>query len=83
MKKMSKQLKADGVEKPTMASLFDGSGSFPLLWQYINGDGTAVWASEVESFPIAVTEKHLGENGDWQSFKKPECLERIDDELRS
>lgn len=81
MKRISKQLKADGVETPTMASLFDGSGSFPLLWQYINGDGTAIWSSEIESYPIAVSEKHLGENGDWQEFEKPECLKRIDDEL--
>ena len=80
MKRISKQLKADGVETPTMASLFDGSGSFPLLWQYINGDGTAIWSSEIESYPIAVAERHLGENGDWQKFKKPRCLEVIDAE---
>lgn len=80
MKRISKQLKADGVETPTMASLFDGSGSFPLLWQYINGDGTAIWSSEIESYPIAVSERHLGENGDWQKFEKPKCLKVIDDD---
>lgn len=80
LKRISEQLKKDGVEKPKMASLFDGVGSFPLLWQYINGDGTAIWSSEIEEYPIALTEKHLGENGDWQNYKKPECLEIIDRE---
>lgn len=80
LKRISEQLKKDGVEKPKMASLFDGVGSFPLLWQYINGDGTAIWSSEIEEYPIALTEKHLGENGDWQNYKKPECLEVIDRE---
>lgn len=42
-------------KKPTMASLFDGIGGFPLLWQYINGPGYCLWASEIEDFPMAVT----------------------------
>lgn len=40
---------------PTMASLFDGIGGFPLLWEHFNGEGSAIWAAEVEPFPIAVT----------------------------
>lgn len=43
----------------TMASLFDGIGGFPLIWEQINGKGTCLWASEVESFCIAVTKKRL------------------------
>lgn len=39
----------------TMASLFDGIGGFPLIWEFLNGKGSAVWASEIEEFPIAVT----------------------------
>ena len=46
----------------TMASLFDGIGGFPLLWETINGSGTCLWASEIEEFPIAVTKKRFGEN---------------------
>lgn len=49
----------------TMASLFDGIGGFPLIWEQINGKGTCLWASEVESFCIAVTKKrfsHVEEN---------------------
>jgi len=39
----------------TMGSLFDGIGGFPLIWQEINGPGTARWASEIEPFCVAVT----------------------------
>ena len=43
----------------TMASLFDGIGGFPHLWEQINGKGTALWASEIEDFPIAVTKTRI------------------------
>ena len=45
----------------TMASLFDGIGGFPYLWEQINGKGTCLWASEIEEFPIAVTKARIGE----------------------
>lgn len=45
----------------TMASLFDGIGGFPLIWEQINGKGTCLWASEIEEFPIAVTKRRLSE----------------------
>lgn len=45
----------------TMASLFDGIGGFPLIWEQINGKGTCLWASEIEEFPIAVTKRRFGE----------------------
>lgn len=48
-------------ERATMASLFDGIGGFPLVWETIYGKGTAIWASEIEPFPIAVTKKHFKE----------------------
>ena len=51
--RMVKQLKADGVENPTMASLFDGIGGFPLVYSRCGCE--PVWASEIEEFPIAVT----------------------------
>ena len=46
----------------TMASLFDGIGGFPLIWEALNGKGSCLWASEIEEFPIAVTKYHFGEN---------------------
>lgn len=50
---------------PTMGSLFDGIGGFPYCWARINGLNSVLWASEIEEFPIAVTTKHFGENGDF------------------
>lgn len=47
----------------TMASLFDGIGGFPLIWETLNGNGTCLWASEIEEFPIAVTKIHFPEGG--------------------
>lgn len=44
----------------TMASLFDGIGGFPLLWEGMNGRGSCLWASEIDEFPIAVTKKRFG-----------------------
>ena len=44
----------------TMASLFDGIGGFPLIWERLNGPGTCLWASEIEEFPIAVTRRRFG-----------------------
>ena len=47
-------------ERPaTLASLFDGIGGFPLIWEQINGPGTCLWASEIEDFPMAVTNRRF------------------------
>ena len=45
----------------TMASLFDGIGGFPYLWEQLNGKGSCLWASEIEEFPMAVTKIRIGE----------------------
>lgn len=58
----------------TMASLFDGIGGFPLIWEQLNGRGTCLWASEIEEFPIAVTKRRVGtveEPGDMGCFLFP------------
>lgn len=47
-------------EGATLGSLFDGIGGFPPCWEDVHGAGTAVWASEIEEFPIAVTKKRFG-----------------------
>ena len=44
----------------TLGSLFDGIGGFPLGWERLHGSGTAIWASEIEPYPQAVTEYHFG-----------------------
>ena len=45
----------------TMASLFDGIGGFPYLWEQLNGKGSCLWASEIEDFPMAVTKVRIGD----------------------
>lgn len=57
--RMVKQLKADGVEQPTMASLFSGVGGFELVYKRAGCE--PIWASEIENFCIAVTKKHFGD----------------------
>ena len=46
----------------TMASLFDGIGGFPYIWEQLNGNGSCLWASEIEEFPMAVTKLRFGGN---------------------
>jgi len=58
-RRMVAVLKRDGVEHPTMCSLFDGIGGFPLSFQRAGCE--PVWASEIEEFPIAVTKRHFPE----------------------
>ena len=58
LKRISAQYERDA----TMASLFDGIGGFPLIWEQLNGPGTCLWASEIEEFCIAVTEKRINGN---------------------
>ena len=41
----------------TMGSLFDGIGGFPLA--AIRSGIKPVWASEIEPFPICVTQHHF------------------------
>lgn len=59
--RMTKILKED-TEEPTMASLFDGIGGFPLC--YSDAGVKPIWASEIEEFPIAVTKKRFPEQGE-------------------
>lgn len=55
-------LRAEGIDQPTMASLFDGIGGFPLVFSRCGCE--PVWASEIEEFPIAVTKYHFPENNE-------------------
>lgn len=57
---LMRRISAQYVGTPTLGSLFDGIGGFPLCWEGINGKGSARWASEIEEFPIAVTKFHFG-----------------------
>lgn len=44
---------------PTLGSLFDGIGGFPLT--ALRSGIKPLWASETEAFPIAVCRKHFGD----------------------
>ncbi len=57
--RMVKVLKEDGIKQPTMASLFDGIGGFPLV--YSRCGCKPIWASEIEEFPMAVTRIRFSE----------------------
>lgn len=56
--RMTKVLKDDGIENPTMASLFDGISGFCLVYKRCGAE--PIWTSEIEEFPIAVCKKHFG-----------------------
>ena len=54
-----KRISAQYEQTPTLGSLFDGQASFPMIWEGINGKGTAVWSSEIEKDAIAVARYHF------------------------
>lgn len=60
-KVLLKRISAKYDRDATLGSLFDGIGGFPYLWEQVNGKGSALWASEIEAFPIAVTKRHFPE----------------------
>lgn len=45
----------------TLGSLFDGIGGFPLSHAKHNGPISVRWTSEIESYPMAVTKRHFGD----------------------
>jgi DNA (cytosine-5)-methyltransferase 1 len=46
-------------EDKTMASLFSGIDGFPLIWSFLNGKESCVWASEIDEFCIALSKKRF------------------------
>ena len=59
---LMKRISAQYERNATLGSLFDGIGGFPLAWEYYNGKGSAVWASEIDEFAIAVSKYHFPES---------------------
>lgn len=57
-----KRISAFYEKDATLGSLFDGIGGFPLLWEQLNGCGTARWASEIDPFCIAITRHRFETN---------------------
>lgn len=44
---------------PTMGSLFDGIGGFPLIWREINGADSVPWVCEIDEYCKAVTRRRF------------------------
>ena len=61
-KVLARRIAAQYDRNITMGSLFSGIGGFELAFQHCGA--MPVWASEIESFPIAVTKAHFPEDGD-------------------
>ena len=61
---MMKRISAQYERTPTLGSLFDGQGSFPMIWEGINGKGTALWSSEIDKNAVAVAKFHFPEDGE-------------------
>ena len=59
---LAKRICAQYDRQVTIASLFDGIGGFPLAFE--EAGAKAVWASEIEEFPIAVTKLRFPEPED-------------------
>ena len=82
---LTEKISAQYDRPVTLGSLFDGIGGFPYCFEAVNGEGSAVWASEIEEFPIAVTKRRFGDGdkpGDWQTFSerkdnKPDKIETV------
>ena len=58
-KVLIKRISAQYERDPTLGSLFDGQASFPMLWESVNGAGTAVWSSEIDKHAEAVAKYHF------------------------
>ena len=56
---LARRICAQYEREVTIGSLFDGIGGFPLSFE--KAGAKAVWASEIEEFPIAVTKRHFPE----------------------
>lgn len=57
-----KRISAQYERTPTLGSLFDGQGSFPMIWEEINGKSTAIWSSEIDKNAVAVCKYHFPES---------------------
>ena len=57
---LARRIAAQYERDITLGSLFDGIGGFPYAFERCGAK--AIWASEIEEFPIAVTKERFPEN---------------------
>ena len=67
---MLKRISAQYERNPTLGSLFDGQASFPMIWEGINGPGTALWSSEIEKHAVAVAKYHFQDEEESDNGKR-------------
>ena len=60
---LTRRISAQYDRPATLGSLFDGIGGFSYCWERCNGRGTVIWASEIDEFCIAVTERRINSPG--------------------
>ncbi|MCQ2316362.1 MAG: DNA cytosine methyltransferase [Bacteroidales bacterium] len=58
---LMRRISAEFEHTPTLGSLFDGQGGFPLIWGRINGPESVLWSSEIDKNAEAVVRKHFGD----------------------
>ena len=63
------------LDEPTMGSLFDGIGGFPLVFQRCGCE--PLWASEIEEFPIAVTKRRFGGEHDEKRSEEGTTIDTV------
>ena len=58
---LMKRISAQYERNATLGSFFDGISGFPLAWARYNGKDSCRWASEIDSYCIAVATQHFGD----------------------
>ena len=62
-KVLLKRISAQYERDATLGSLFSGQASFEMLWEQINGKGSALWSSEIDKHAVAVAKYHFPDDG--------------------
>lgn len=68
---LMRRIGANYERTPTLGSLFDGQGGFPLCG--LEAGIKTLWTSEIEKHAVAVVRKHFGDEdmgieGDWREY---------------
>lgn len=68
---LMRRIAAQYEKRPTLGSLFDGQGGFPLCG--LEAGIKTLWSSEIEKNAVAVVKYHFGDedadiDGDWRNY---------------
>lgn len=79
-KKLMQNISEQYDRTPTLGSLFDGQGGFPLCWAEINDPESCRWSSEIDEYAELVVKTHFG---DEDSDRKGDFYEAIKSQYSS